>query len=239
MMPGAHDGDAVAERHGLGLVVRHVDHRGAEPALDARDLGAHLHAQLRVEVGQRLVHQERLRVAHDGAAHGDALALAAGEVGRLALEVLLEVEDLRRLGDLAVDLTGVGLGELEREAHVVAHGHVRVQRVVLEHHRDVAIARRQVVDALAPDDELAVGDVLQTRDHAQRRRLPAARRADEDHELPVRDVEVDRLDRLEPVRVALGDLLELDLGHPVSLSSSLSPWNRFHRAAYSRLSSPG
>jgi hypothetical protein len=62
--------------------------------LDARDLGAHLHAQLRVEVRQRLVHQERLRVAHDRAAHRHALALAAGQVRRLALEVLLEVEDL-------------------------------------------------------------------------------------------------------------------------------------------------
>ncbi len=217
---GAHDGDAVAERHGLGLVVRHVDHRGAEAALDARDLGAHLHAQLGVEVRQRLVHQERLRIAHDRAAHGDALALPAGEVRRLALEVLLEVEDLGGLGDLAVDLARVGLGELEREAHVVAHGHVRVQRVVLEHHRDVAIARREVVDALPADDQVAVGDVLQPGDHPQRRGLPTARRSDQDHELPVGDVEVDRLDRLETVRVALGDLLELDLGHPVSLSSS-------------------
>jgi hypothetical protein len=41
------------------------------------DLGAHLHAQLGVEIRQRLVEQEHLRIAHDGAAHGDALALAA------------------------------------------------------------------------------------------------------------------------------------------------------------------
>ena len=33
-------------------------------------------------------------VAHDRAAHGHALALAAGQVRRLALQVLLEVEDL-------------------------------------------------------------------------------------------------------------------------------------------------
>jgi hypothetical protein len=68
------------------------------------DLGAHLHAQLGVEVGQRLVEQEHLRVAHDGAAHGDALALAAGELARLAVEQRREAEDLGGLGDARVDL---------------------------------------------------------------------------------------------------------------------------------------
>ncbi len=67
----------VAQRHGLGLVVGHVYRRGAEPLLDARDLGAHLHAQLGVEVGERLVHEEGRRVAHDRPPHGHALALAA------------------------------------------------------------------------------------------------------------------------------------------------------------------
>ena len=100
----AHDGDAVAEGHGLGLVVGHVDRRRAQPLLEARDLGAHLDAQLRVEVRQRLVHEEGGRLADDRAAHGDALALAAGEVGGLAVEVLLEVEDPGRLVDAAVDL---------------------------------------------------------------------------------------------------------------------------------------
>ena len=92
--PGAHDRHAVAERHRLGLVVRDVDHRRAQLLLDPRHLGAHLHAQLGVQVRQRLVHQERLRVAHDRAAHRHALALAAGQVRRLALQVLLELEDL-------------------------------------------------------------------------------------------------------------------------------------------------
>ena len=85
---GAHHRHPVAEGHRLGLVVGHVDGGGAEALLDPRDLGAHLHAQLRVEVRQRLVHQERRRVAHDRAAHRHALALAAGEVGGLAVEVL-------------------------------------------------------------------------------------------------------------------------------------------------------
>ena len=88
-----HDRDAVAHRHRLDLVVRDVDRRHAELVLQARDLGAHVHAQLRVEVRERLVHEVGLGLAHDRAAHGDPLALAAGERARLALEELLEPEE--------------------------------------------------------------------------------------------------------------------------------------------------
>ena len=193
--------------------MRDVDHRRREVLLQPRDLRARLHPQLGVEVRQRLVHQERLRVADDRAAHRDALALAAGEVGRLAVQVLAEIEDLGGALDLLVDLALVDLRELQREAHVLAHGHVRIQRVVLEDHRDVAIARRQVVDDLVADQQLTLRDVLQAGDHPQRGRLAAARRADEDHELAVLDVEVHVLDGLGAVGVALGDVVQLDVGH--------------------------
>ena len=75
--------------------------------------------------------------------------------------------------------------------HVLEHGHVRVERVVLEHHRDVALLRRDVVDHAAADRDLAVGDLLQPGDHAQQRRLAAARRADQHAELAVVDLDVD------------------------------------------------
>ena len=59
-----------------------IDRGGAELLLQACDLEPHLHAERRIEVGQRLVEQEGLRLAHDGAADRDALALAAGELRR-------------------------------------------------------------------------------------------------------------------------------------------------------------
>src|SRR5688500_18684988 len=127
--------------------------------------------------------------------------------------MLLEGEDRRRFPHLLVDLGLVGLGELERGAQVVAHCQVRIQGAVLEPHGDGAIARGELVDPLAADDQIALGDALEPGDQPQRSRLPAARRADEDHELTVADLEVDRLHRLETIRIPLGDLLELDLCH--------------------------
>jgi hypothetical protein len=72
----AHDDDAVAHRHRLDLVVGDVDRRRLDLALDPGDLRAHLDAELRVEVGERLVHQQHPRAAHDRPPHRDALALA-------------------------------------------------------------------------------------------------------------------------------------------------------------------
>ena len=74
--------------------------------------------------------------------------------------------------------------------------HVRIERVVLEHHRDVAVARRHVVDDVAADPDLAAGDLLQPGDHAQRGGLAAAGRADQHDELLVGDLEVDAVHRL-------------------------------------------
>ena len=57
------------------------------------DLGAHLHAQLGVEIAEGLVEEEDLGIAHDGPAHGDALALAAGELAGKAVQQRLQAQD--------------------------------------------------------------------------------------------------------------------------------------------------
>ena len=153
------------------------------------DLGAHLHAELGVQVGQRFVHQEDLRLADDGAAQGDALALAAGERLRLTGEQVLDVQDLGRFLDAAVDLRLGGLAQLQTKGHVVVDGHVGIQSVVLENHRDVAILGCNIVDQLVADVELAVGNLFQAGDHAQRGGLTATRRSDQNDELLVLDVQ--------------------------------------------------
>jgi hypothetical protein len=91
-----HDHHAVGQRHRLDLVVRDVDRGGAHLLVHLLDLGAHLHRELGVEVRQRLVEQEHLGIAHDGAPHGDALALTARQLLGLAVEQLLDVEDAGR-----------------------------------------------------------------------------------------------------------------------------------------------
>ena len=76
MLAVAHHRDALPERHRLDLVVRHVDGRDAEPLVQLRERRAHADAQLRVEVRERLVEQERLRLARRS--RGPSRRAAAG-----------------------------------------------------------------------------------------------------------------------------------------------------------------
>ena len=96
--------------------------------------------------------------------------------------------------DPLLDLGLRKLAQPQTERHVLEHGHVRVKRVVLEHHGDVPVLRRHVVDQLVADIDLARGGLLEPGDHPQGRALAAARRADQHDELAVGDVEIDPLD---------------------------------------------
>jgi hypothetical protein len=210
-----HDRDPVAHGHGFGLVVRDVDRRRTKVALNAGNLGSHLDAQLGIEIRQRLVHQERAGLAHDGAAHGDALTLAARKVPRLSIEELFESENVGGFGHAPADLAAAHLVEFEAEAQIVRHRQMRVERVVLEDHRDVAILRRDAVDDAFADPDMALGDRLEPGHHAERRGLTAAGRPDQHHELAVRDLEAEIGNGEGAVVVDLRDLIERDAGHPL------------------------
>ena len=73
------------DRHRLLLVVGDDDEGGAEPLLQLHQLELRLVAQLLVERGERLVEQQHLRPLGERARERDALALAAGELVRLAV----------------------------------------------------------------------------------------------------------------------------------------------------------
>ena len=73
-----------------------------------------------------------------------------------------------------------------------------------------------MVDDPLADLEHALGDVLEAGDHAQRSRLAAAGRPDEDHELAVLDLQIDRVDGARPVGVDLAYAVESDSSHRFS-----------------------
>jgi hypothetical protein len=81
--------------------------------------------------------------------------------------------------------------DLEAEADVSGDGHVRVERVGLEHHRDVTFCGLQIVHPLARDPHVTLGDVFETRDHVQKRGLATSRRSHENQELAVLHGDID------------------------------------------------
>ena len=97
--PGArsHEHDAVGEPNGLANVVRHEDDRLAGRAPDPLDLALEDLARLRVERGERLVHQEDRGVGRERARDRAALAHAAGQLVRVAIAEAPEVHQAEQL----------------------------------------------------------------------------------------------------------------------------------------------
>ena len=75
-----------------------------------------------------------------------------------------------------------------------------------------------VVDDPVADEDLAVGDVLEPREAAQRGGLAAARRADQDQELAVVDLQVEVVDGDDVLAVPLVHVVERDGRHRVTHS---------------------
>ena len=212
--PLLHHGDAPSHRHRLDLVVCHIDHRGAELAVQLQQLGAQLRAQLGVEVGKWLVEEKEPRLAHDRATERHALALAAGEVRGPAIE---QVAHSQALGGRCHATRDVALRDpphLERERDVLAHGEVRVQRIILEDHRDVTLRRRVVGNDPVADEDFPGRRLFQAGDAPQRRRLAAPRGAQQHQELPIGHHERDVSKRVAAGGVeGLGQLAEGDRRH--------------------------
>ena len=101
-------------------------------------------ADLRVQRPEGLVEEQHPRVDGEGPGEGHPLALATGELGRVAVLEPVEADDLEQLVDLAPHLGLRAPADRQPEGHVVAHRHVLEGRVVLEHEADTAPLRRFV-----------------------------------------------------------------------------------------------
>ena len=98
MPPTAEHGDLVAELDGLVDVVGDEHDGLAELALQPQELVLELLADDRVDGGERLVHQHHRRVGGERPRDADALLLAAGELGRVAVgECRVEADPLEQL----------------------------------------------------------------------------------------------------------------------------------------------
>ena len=91
---------------------------------------------------------------------------------------------------------------------VLAHALVRVERVALKHHGEVAALGRNAGYVSAVDEDLAGGRRLETGDEAKHGALAAAGRSDQNEQLPVADLDRHVARGGVTVWIALVDLLQ-------------------------------
>src|SRR5215208_1486295 len=205
------DVHAVGDRHHEVHVV--LDEQDGERVLlaEALDQQPEVADLLVVEAAGGLVEQQQPRLRGERARDLDALERAEREPDRRVVRNLAQPEVAERLLGVGVRrAAGVAADE-----HVLADGHVREQREVLERPRDPTVHDAVRADAqhvvAVEDDATGVGPV-HARDDVERRRLAGAVRADQADDLALSDAEADvveRDDAPEPQR----DVLDVEKRH--------------------------
>src|SRR6266542_1281071 len=163
--------------------------------MEAADLEAHLEAQLRVEVAERLVHEDEWRLGDDRARERDALLLPAGELRGIAPAHAAQLDELKGARDAAVHVGTRHAAHLEAERNVARDAEVRKERVVLEHHAKAAPLRRHSRDVASVELDRSLVGLEQPGDAVERGRLAASRGAEEADELASGHLEIEPVDR--------------------------------------------
>src|SRR6185369_16202385 len=103
----------------------------------------------------------------------------------------------------------VELADAQRVADVFGDRHVRIERVTLKHHRQVAMLRGYIVNTFAVDQNIARGDRLETGKHSQSRSLAATGWTKQHDEFAVVDLQRQIVDDARAAK-CLTYILEFD-----------------------------
>ena len=222
LRPGLQGHDAVGKQDRLVDVVGDQDDGLAFLGPDLLELVLQLGARQRVERREGLVEQQDVGIGGQRAGDGDALAHAAGKLGRPAVGGVAEADhvDVAPHARLPLGARHALEDRVDGERHVGADGEPRHQRIGLE---DDAAVGAGALDPVAADGDLAGvghGEAGHQRDEG---RLARAGEAHDGHDLALLDGEVDVVQHLGPpagVAVALAHAPEFEESHGCSPAPS-------------------
>ena len=199
---GLHHAAALQDGHvGADLLHhRHLvgnDHGGdAHAPVDVLDQPEDAAGGGGVQGGGGLVAQQHLGIGGQGAGDGDALLLAAGELGRVGVGLVGQAHDVQILQGALPRLPLGHPGDLHGEADVAQAGALHEQVELLEDHADGAallpqLGGGQLHEILSVDDHLARCRALQQVDAAHQGGLARAAHAHDAEDVPVPDGQID------------------------------------------------
>jgi hypothetical protein len=165
-----------------------------QAAVKLADLRPHGDPQFGIQVGERLVEQKHLGLAHDGPAHRHALTLPARKLLGPAVQQVVDAEDVGRLLNPPVDLVLGELAHFQPEAQVLAHAHMGIEGVVLKHHGDVPVLGPHIVDEPVADVDLSGAHRIEPGNHPQCRGFAASGGPDQNGEFLVLDFDGQAVD---------------------------------------------
>ncbi len=144
--------------------------------MKALDLDLHFFAQVFIKRGQRFIHQKNTRRIDDRAGQCDTLLLPTGELFRTAIGEICEPHAGKRLAGDTMPLLFWHTTRFEWESHIVEYTHVGKQRVMLKHHTNIALMRRNARIVVATEQDTPLIGALKPGQHHEDCRFSGTRR---------------------------------------------------------------
>ena len=199
-----------------------VDRGHAQRVVELAQLELHVFAQLLVQGRQGFVHQHDPRLEHHGARQCHALALPARKLVDATRTEPGKADHVEGPLHALRGLLVAHPTQSECKRHVACHRQMRKQRVVLEHHADVALVWRRADHLSATELQAATVRPGESRQYGQQGRLAGTRWPQQCQELAAANLEVNVIERVG-LAITLGQLLDRDgqrrvAGHGYSVS---------------------
>src|SRR5439155_14748590 len=170
-------------------------------------------ADARVETDRRLVQEQHLGLRDEGTGDLEPAALAAAVARDGPVEELGEPKRPAELADAVPGGAWLDAPEAGVEVEIAAAGQGAVDDRVLEDHAACSTGGERLArNVEAGDPRAAAGRDDRRREHADRRRLAGAVRAEQTEHLSGGDPEVDALHGLDTARVGLVQPAHVDRG---------------------------
>ena len=193
-------------------------HRDAQLPVDVLDKGQDGVGGVGVQRTGGLVAEQDFGIRRQCTGNGDALLLAAGQLGRVGVGLVGQAHHLQKFTGA---LFGVGLlhpGQLHGEADVLQAAALHQQVELLEDHRDLPAAGAQLggrerFHLHAVNDDAALGGAFQQVDAAHQRGFARTGHTDDAVDGTIRNGQVDiaqRVDRAVLHLEGLGKMFDLD-----------------------------
>ena len=207
-----HERDLVGQRHRFGLIVSDIDDRLTQRSGQLLQGALELKLRGRIDVRDRLVKQDELRLSRHLARNRHFLAGAVVEFRDVEIGACGKSQQPDRVFDATRPLGAGQLHRLQRQLDVAVDADAAVDDRVLEDHADVALARREPGDILVAEIDRARGLRLETGDDPHQRRLATAGRPEETGDLPAGEGERNIIHRVQRAE-GLGELLDANFRH--------------------------
>ena len=193
-------------------------HRDAQLPVDVLDQGQDRVGGVGVQRAGGLIAEQDLGFSCQCAGNGNALLLAAGELGRVGVGLIGQAHHFQQLLGALFGILFLHTCQLHGEADVLQAAALHQQVELLEDHRDLPAAlaqlgRRELFHLHAVNDHAALGGALQQVDAAHQRGFARARHADDAVNRTIRDGQADVLQRIHCAVLhleGLGKVFDLD-----------------------------